>query len=143
MEEELRDTFSTSQNTEKVRKRDPRFRGVSRAGSSWKAQVTSQGICHYLGSFPTTADAADACEKKRNEIKRAKSAGAISSVAAPALGGVVEGDGDDDDDDDEEDDDEIEDDEGNVENDGGGQGNNPLNFDDALILIYASRKNKK
>lgn len=58
-----------SQNAGNMRHKDGRYRGITRHGSKgWKAQITKDYRCHYIGTFKSPELAAAAYDKKAAEL---------------------------------------------------------------------------
>ena len=70
-----------------------RFRGVYKCGKRWKAQLQSQGVQFYLGTFDTEEEAAKAYDRKARDEKGEKGQTNFDDNGEETTNSNIHGDG--------------------------------------------------
>lgn len=70
-----------------------RFRGVYKCGKRWKAQLQSQGVQFYLGTFDSEEEAAKAYDRKARDEKGEKGQTNFDDNGEETINPISHGDG--------------------------------------------------
>lgn len=70
-----------------------RFRGVYKCGKRWKAQLQSQGVQFYLGTFDSEEEAAKAYDRKARDEKGEKGQTNFDDNGEETINPTIHGEG--------------------------------------------------